>query len=226
MLLFRGRSQGCGPNRLHDALSSDPLDNRGLATATLHEAMGRAGALPSDIRSLNPSARLWGPAITVSCAPGQNLAVHEALYVASAGDVLVVEVGDGYEYGYWGEILTVAAQARSLAGLVIDGGVRDGDRIIERGFPAFARRRCVRGTGKAPSSGTVNRPIRIGDVTIEPGDLVVGDGDGVVVVPATQVDTILASGRAREDNETRIMQSLESGQSTLEIYGFDSVTRH
>ena len=207
-------------------MSSDPLDNRRLATATLHEAMGRAGALPSEIRPLDPSLRLWGPAITVSCAPGQNLAVHEALYVAGAGDVLVVEVGDGYEYGYWGEILTVAAQARSLAGLVIDGGVRDGDRIIERGFAAFARRRCVRGTGKAQSSGTVNRPIRIGDVTIEPRDLVVGDGDGVVVVPGAQVDTILAAGRAREDDETLIMQRLESGESTLEIYGLDPVTPH
>src|SRR5262249_58172350 len=107
------------------------------------------------------------------------LAIHEALHIARAGDVLVVDVGGGYEYGYWGEILTVAAQARSLAGLVIDGGVRDGERIIERGFPVFARRRCVRGTGKAPASGTINQPIRIGEVAIEPGDLVVGDGDGV-----------------------------------------------
>jgi 4-hydroxy-4-methyl-2-oxoglutarate aldolase len=203
-------------------LNPDPLDHPRLPAATLHEAMGRAGALPSDIRSLDPSMRLWGPAITVSCAPGQNLAVHEALYVADAGDVLVVDVGGGYEYGYWGEILTVAAQARSLAGLVIDGGVRDGDRIMERGFPVFARRRCVRGTGKAHSSGTINGPIRIGEVAIEPGDLVVGDGDGVVVVPSAQVDAVLAAGRTREDDEARIMQSLERGQTTLEVYGFNT----
>jgi len=165
--------------------------------------------------------RLWGPAVTVRCAPGQNLAIHEALSLAGAGDVIIVDAGGGYEYGYWGEILTVAAQARSLDGLVIDGGVRDGDRIIERGFPVFARRRCIRGTGKAHSSGTINRPIRIGEVDIEPGDLVVGDGDGVVIVPSSQVDTIVAAGRTREDDEARIMQRLQSGESTVEVYGFD-----
>jgi 4-hydroxy-4-methyl-2-oxoglutarate aldolase len=207
-------------------LNADPLDNRRFATATLHEAMGRAGALPSEIRSLDATMRVWGPALTVSCVPGQNLAIHEALSVADAGDVLVVDVGGGYEYGYWGEILTVAAQARSLAGLVIDGGVRDGDRIIERGFPVFARRRCVRGTGKAGSSGTINQPIRVGEVAIEPGDLVVGDGDGVVVVPSSQVDAVLAAGHTREDDETHIMRSLESGRSTLEVYGFDNVAPH
>ena len=207
-------------------MSPDPVDKSRLPTATLHEAMGRAGALPSDIRPLDPSMRLWGPAITVSCAPGQNLAIHEALYVAGAGDVLVVDVGGGYEYGYWGEILTVAAQARSLVGLVIDGGVRDGDCIVDRGFPVFARRRCVRGTGKAHSSGTINQPIRIGEVSVEPGDLVVGDGDGVVVVPSSQVDATLAAGRIREDDEARIMQRLDSGQSTLEVYGFNTGGPH
>jgi 4-hydroxy-4-methyl-2-oxoglutarate aldolase len=166
--------------------------------------------------------RVWGPAVTVTCAPGQNLAIHEALYVADSGDVLVVDVGGGYEYGYWGEILTVAAQERSLAGLVIDGGVRDGDRIIERGFPVFARRRCIRGTGKSRAGGTINQPIRIGDVTIEPDDLVVGDGDGVVVVPSSRVDAALAAGLTREDDEARIMQRLESGESTLDIYGFET----
>jgi 4-hydroxy-4-methyl-2-oxoglutarate aldolase len=202
-------------------LTADPLDDRRLASATLHEASGRAGALPSDISALAPSMRVWGPAVTVACAPGENLAVHEALYTARAGDVLVVDVGGGYEYGYWGEILTVAAQARSLAGLVIDGGVRDGDRIIERGFPVFARRRCVRGTGKAAGSGTINRPIRIGDVTIEPGDLVVGDADGVVIVPSSRVEAVVAAGKTREDVETDIMQRLASGESTLEVYRFD-----
>jgi 4-hydroxy-4-methyl-2-oxoglutarate aldolase len=204
-------------------LIPDPLDSGRLGSATLHEALGRAGALPSEIRPLDPSMRLWGPAFTVACAPGQNLAIHEALYIASAGDVLVVDVGSGYEYGYWGEILTVAAQSRSLAGLVIDGGVRDGDRIIERNFPVFTRRRCIRGTGKAPGSGTINQPIRIGEVTIEPRDLVVGDGDGVVVIPSSQADVVLAAARTREDDEARIMERLESGQSTLEVYGFDTV---
>jgi 4-hydroxy-4-methyl-2-oxoglutarate aldolase len=165
--------------------------------------------------------RLGGPAVTVSCAPGENLRIHQALYLASAGDVLVVDVGGGYEYGYWGEILTVAAQARGVAGLVIDGGVRDTERIVDRGFPVFARTRCIRGTGKDPSSGSVNQRIDIGGVSIEAGDLVVGDADGVVAVPRARVDATLSAAQAREDGEAKIMDDLRRGRSTLELYGFE-----
>ena len=166
--------------------------------------------------------RVDGPAVTVSCVPGENLKIHEAIYIAEAGDVLVVDVRGGYEFGYWGEIMTVAAQARALGGLVIDGGVRDGDRIIDVAFPVFARTRCIRGTGKDPSAGTVNEPIVVGDVTVRPGDLVVGDADGVVVVPQRDVDVIAAAAAAREDAEARIMDELRAGRTTLELYGFDA----
>jgi 4-hydroxy-4-methyl-2-oxoglutarate aldolase len=191
-------------------------------TATLHEAQGRTGALPSAIRPLDPRMRVNGAAVTVSCVPGENLKIHEAIYIAGAGDVLVVDVGGGYEFGYWGEIMTVAAQARELGGLVIDGGVRDGDRIIDLGFPVFARTRCIRGTGKDPSEGSVNEPIVLGDVTVRPGDLVVGDADGVVVVPQRDVDEVAAAAAAREDTEARIMDDLRAGRTTLDLYGFDA----
>ncbi len=164
--------------------------------------------------------RVNGPAVTVSCAPGENLKIHEAIYTARAGDVLVVEVGGGYEYGYWGEIMTVAAQARALGGLVIDGGVRDGDRIIDLGFPVFARRQCIRGTGKDPSAGAIDEPIAVGDVSVRPGDVVVGDGDGVVVVRQEDVESVAAAAQSREAVEAEIMDGLRAGRSTLEIYGF------
>jgi 4-hydroxy-4-methyl-2-oxoglutarate aldolase len=165
--------------------------------------------------------RVNGPAVTVSCVPGENLKIHQAIYVARAGDVLVVDVGGGYEFGYWGEIMTVAAQARELGGLVIDGGVRDGDRIVDLGFPVFARTRCIRGTGKDPSQGKLNESIVLGDVTVRPGDLVVGDADGVVVVPQPDVDAVAAAAAAREDTEARIMDDLRTGRTTLDLYGFD-----
>jgi len=161
-----------------------------------------------------------GPAVTVVCPPGDNLRLHQALYIAHPGDVLVVDVSGAYEHGYWGEILTVAAQAAGLGGLVIDGGVRDRDRLIELRFPVFARRVCIRGTTKtATTDGTINHPIRIGGVDIQPGDLVVGDSDGVVAVGRHSVDRVIAASLEREANENLQMEALRTGGRTLDLFG-------
>jgi 4-hydroxy-4-methyl-2-oxoglutarate aldolase len=202
--------------------SPDDIAAADFSTATLHEAAGKSGALPSAIKPLASGMRLRGPAVTVSCPPGDNLRIHHALYVARPGDVLVVDVGGGHEFGYWGEIMTVAAQARHLGGLVIDGSVRDGDRIGELGFAVFARGRCIRGTGKDPSKGTVNHPIRIGDVQIDPGDVVVGDADGVVVIPAGRLTEVASLSERREAGEALILEQLRRGARTIDIYEFSA----
>jgi 4-hydroxy-4-methyl-2-oxoglutarate aldolase len=189
-----------------------------VSAATLHEAAGRIGALPSRIQAMHPDFRVCGPAFPLRCAPGDNLALHHALYAARAGDVLVAEVGDGQEYGYWGEILSVAAQARDLGGLVINGGVRDRVALASVGFPVFADRVCIRGTVKDPDSpAALGCPVRLGDVTVRAGDLVVGDADGVVVIPADRVEQALRDSDARDRREADIMAALRAGSSTLEL---------
>jgi 4-hydroxy-4-methyl-2-oxoglutarate aldolase len=191
-----------------------------IDSATLHEAAGRVGALPSGIKPIAPGMRLEGPAFTVSSPPANNLWLQRAIAEASAGDVIVVEVGGHYEAGYWGEIMTVGAQVRGVVGLVIDGCVRDGEQIAALGFPICARGLCIRGTGKDPEPpGSLNEPIQIGDVTITPGDLIVGDGDGVVAIPSERVEDVLRKSKERLDKEAGIIERLRHGETTLDIYG-------
>lgn len=192
-----------------------------LGSATLHEAAGQKGALPFQIKPVAPLFRVAGTAFTVSCPPRDNLWLHRALARAEAGDVIVAVVSDHYEAGYWGEVLSVAARARDLGGLVVDGCVRDADAITALGFPVFSRGLSIRGTRKDPDApGALEAPIRIGDVTVHRGDLVVGDRDGVVVLPRDEAAGIVAQGRERETKEREIMERLRAGETTLDIYGW------
>lgn len=192
---------------------------RRFAPATLHEAAGRIGALPAAIKPVHPAFRVCGPAVTAHGPGGDNLWIHHAIYAAQPGDVLVVHVSGAYEYGYWGEIMATAAKVRGLAGLVIDGCVRDGALLGEIGFPVFARGLCIRGTGKDTQAiGWVNAPVLFGDVTVAPGDLIVGDGDGVVAIPRARAAEVIESSRQREAKEAKAIQQLLAGASTLEIY--------
>lgn len=193
----------------------------GLPAATIHEALGRKGALPSAIKPVGPEMKVCGPAVTVQSPPGDNLWIHRALYVARPGDVLVVSTCGGYEYGYWGEILSAAAMARGLGGLVIDAGVRDRDQLCDFGFPVFSRGLCIRGTGKDfEAEGFINVPITIGDVRICPGDMIVGDADGVVAVGQDAVAQGADDARAREAKEAAIVERLRNGETTFAIYGW------
>lgn len=193
---------------------------RSLSTSTIHEAMGQQGVLPAAIRPLHSSFRICGWATTVACPPGDNLWLHRAIYASPPGWVLVCSTGGHYEAGYWGEIMTEAARVRGLAGLVIDGMVRDGARLVELGFPIFCRGLCMRGTTKDGSmAGGVNCRVRIGEVTVNHGDLVVGDMDGVVVVPGEIVADVLARARERVEKERRIIERLRAGERTLDIFG-------
>jgi 4-hydroxy-4-methyl-2-oxoglutarate aldolase len=193
-----------------------------FGTATLHEAAGKIGALPSAIKPAVASFTLAGPALTVHSPPGDNLWLHRALVVAQPGDVLVVFTEGGYEFGYWGEVMSTAARAGKLGGLVVDGCVRDGAILADVGFPVFARGLCIRGTGKDFSArGWINHPLRIGDVTIEPGDLIVGDTDGVVAIPRAQIETVVEKSREREAKEAETMRRLSAGEKSLDLYGWD-----
>jgi 4-hydroxy-4-methyl-2-oxoglutarate aldolase len=190
------------------------------SAATLHEANKRGGALPAAIKPLATHMRVCGPAYTVKSPPGDNLWLHHAIYAAAPGDVLVIEVGGALDFGYWGEVMTVAAQERRISGLVIHGGVRDTVRLLELDFPVFSTTPSIRGPDKsADSGGTLGAAVTIGDVKIEPGDLVVGDADGVVVLPRAWAARIVADGELRDVHEQAVLRRLHAGETTMQIYG-------
>jgi 4-hydroxy-4-methyl-2-oxoglutarate aldolase len=190
-------------------------------TATLHEAAGKTGALPGAIKPVVPSFRLCGPAITVHSPGGDNLWLHRALYVAQPGDVLVVSVSGAYHHGYWGEIMSTAAKVRGLGGLVIDGCVRDGALLEEIGLPVFARGLCIRGTGKDfGARGWINAPTLFDDVTVQAGDLIAGDVDGVVAVSRLRLPKVLEIALQRTHEENEAIERLKAGDTTLNVFGW------
>ena len=192
-----------------------------LGAATLHEAAGRIGALPSAIKPVAPDMRVAGPAFTVHIPAGDNLWIHRALYEAAPGDVLVISTSGGIEWGYWGDILNTAAMAQRLGGLVIDGGVRDVAGLSTMGFPVFSNGVCINGTIKGfDATAWTRQPIRIGEVVVRQGDLVVGDRDGVVVLAASDVADVLLAGRRREMDEAAKIARIRAGERTIDIYGF------
>jgi 4-hydroxy-4-methyl-2-oxoglutarate aldolase len=165
--------------------------------------------------------KVAGPAFTVHVPAGDNLWIHRAIYRAEPGSVLVVYTSGGLEYGYWGDILTSAAQQQGLAGLVIDGGVRDSENLESMGFPVFSNGICIRGTIK-DYGGTswVGEPVQFGDVIIKQGDLIVGDRDGVAAIPSERVKEAITMGLAREADEESKTKRINDGERTIDIYGF------
>lgn len=194
---------------------------RSFASATLHEAAAKTGALPWAIKPVSAGFRVCGPALTVQSPGGDNLWLHRAIDVAQPGDVLVVHTSGHFDHGYWGEIMSTAAKVRGLAGLVIDGCVRDGQLLEQIGFPVFARGLCIRGTGKDfGARGWINAPVLFEDVTISAGDLIVGDGDGVVRIARENVASVLENARRRDAEEAEILRRLAAGETTLDLYGW------
>lgn len=193
-----------------------------FGTATLHEAGGKIGALPPQIKPMDPHFTIAGPAFTVHSPPGDNLWLHRALAIAKPGDILVVYTEGVYEHGYWGEIMSTAGNAAKLGGLVIDACVRDGALLGKVGFPVFARGLCIRGTGKDfDARGWINHPLLLGDVTVEAGDLIVGDTDGLCAIPRAKIESVVEKSQQREDKEAETMRQLKAGQKSLDLYGWD-----
>lgn len=192
---------------------------RRRSCATLHEAAGKIGALPPSLRPFAADVQICGPAFPVQSPSGDNLWLHHAIYAAQPGEVLVVDVGSNPNYGYWGEVMALAAQARKIGGLVINGGVRDVQRMLDMRFPVFAATACIRGTGKnIHGAGSLGVSVTLGDVTIHRGDLIVGDFDGLVALPSDRVAAVLAAGERRDADEEEIFNRLRAGSQTLEIY--------
>ncbi len=189
-----------------------------LGSATVYEAQGAIGALDSGMRPLDPASRLAGPALTVDTWPADNLMLHYALLKAEPGDVLVVDAKAFVEAGPWGDVLTAAAMKVGVAGLVINGAVRDAAMIVDSGFPVFCRGLSIKGTTKN-QPGRVNVPVCIGGVVIHPGDIVVGDRDGVAIVAADSVDATLAAAETREAKENGFRAAINEGQMTVDLLG-------
>ncbi|WP_105969969.1 RraA family protein [Streptomyces geranii] len=198
--------------------TTTPDAARGHSTATLYEASSSyARACDPVLRAAWPGARVAGPAFTVQGVGGDNLALHRAVAEAPPGSVLVVDLQRS-AHGHWGEILAVAAQRRGLLGLVVDGGVRDVAEQAELGFPVFAPHVTVVGTGKE-HPGVLGAPVRVAGVVVRAGDLVVGDADGVIVVPSAAVPATLDASDARVADEQRALAAIRAGASTLDLYG-------
>ena len=190
-----------------------------LGAATLGESGGRPMA--PRIRPVWRGARVSGPAFPVACSAADNLAVHVAVAEAPPGSVLVVSVGLEPERGYWGEVLTTGAEARGIAGLVIDGGVRDVDALEAHKFPVFSSMIALRGASKN-QHGRIGDAALVGDLDVENGDWIVADTDGVVVVPKAHLDDVRVAGQARVDKELGFFTALKAGQTTLELLSLDA----
>ncbi|MGO1768745.1 MAG: 4-carboxy-4-hydroxy-2-oxoadipate aldolase/oxaloacetate decarboxylase [Microbacterium sp.] len=203
-----------------DRPSADLVEGLGqYSSATIHEAQGRRGALSHRIKPVDPAMEFCGPATTVQAAPRDNLMAQVGISYAQPGDVVLVAAGEVEQAGSFGDVLATAAQSKGLAAFVTDSGVRDSADLKQIGFPVFSGSVCIEGTVKE-TLGAVNHPLVVGGQLVEPGDVVKGDADGVVVVRRDEIAEVIELCRQREENEDAMRKRHRAQEgSVIELHG-------
>ena len=197
---------------------TDYVELAALGVATVHEAAGRTGVVELPLTRVVPGSRVAGPARTALCAPGDNTMVHALVAHARPGDVLVLTSAEPAPVAFVGDLLATQAQAQGVAGILVDGAVRDLDELAELGLPIWTR--FVRAQGATKGEvGKLDVPVVVGGVEIRPGDLVVMDCDGAVVVPADRVGEMLPAARERAERETAVRQRYRDGDLSYDLQG-------
>ncbi|MGP4694020.1 4-carboxy-4-hydroxy-2-oxoadipate aldolase/oxaloacetate decarboxylase [Agrobacterium cavarae] len=193
-----------------------------FSPATIHEAQGRKGALSSRLKPVDYRMKLCGPAFTVKCAPRDNIMLQLAVNYAKPGDIIVVSAGEYEEAGSFGDVLANACLAKGIGGLITDTGVRDTLQLRDLGFPVFSLSVCIKGTVKE-TIAAVNDSIIVGGEIINPGDIVVGDADGLVVVRREDAQESARLSQIREDAEAGYIEAYKQGKSVIEVSNLEPV---
>ncbi|MBP1779205.1 MAG: Dimethylmenaquinone methyltransferase [candidate division NC10 bacterium] len=196
----------------------------GIPTGVISDAMGRTGSMAAEIKPVWPRARLVGPALTVRTFPADNLMIHKAVTLAARGDVLVVNSGGYKDTAVFGDLLGYSCKVHGIAGVVIDGASRDAEGMAAIGFPVFARAVLPMGPFK-DSPGSINVPVSCGGVAVRPGDIIVADADGVVVVPREEATEVLSKAQGASAKEEQMRERLAKGEYIYDILKLGDVLK-
>ena len=216
-------------SKLPDVIKSRPMVSdeimealREQDVATVHEAMGRRGAMTHEIKPVDVSMKMCGRALTVQCQSGDNLMLIKAVNMAKPGDVVIANMGTVVDNSPYGEVLAVECETKKLAGVVLTCTMRDTAALSRMKIPSFCAGISVFGTVKA-SKGFINHTIVVGGQTVRPGDIILGDRDGVVVIPYEEVEETVRAARVRVEKEAKVMERLRNGESLFDVYEYQKV---